>query len=181
MKKFLIIFLIFTVNYAVFSQDLTEENNRNYGMFFDGGFTGGVNLSIAIGFTFLDEMLKFQLNYFPYIQAGQISQSSGWGLGTKIIGAYNFNYYETFLSTSVGLGFELTHFFMDSYYLVPSIFGQWEFIKIDFSYHFENMNYFHKLSFFVQPQLWFIPLKNTDENSWHTPFTIGFGGRISLF
>jgi len=160
------------------NKHLSEEvkDNGNIGMYLERCYSG-VFSTAGVGFTLLNEMLKLQVIYFPYVPAGAISDISGWALGTKIIGAYNFSYYRTFLKTSIGLGVGLTHFFMNNYYFVPSVFLQWEFIKVDMLYLNQNWNIFNKFSLYAEPQLYFI----RNNETWHTPIALGLGFRVGIF
>jgi hypothetical protein len=166
------------MNFLAFSQDLSEEvkDNRSIGMYLEGCYSGGFSTT-GVGFTFLNEMLKLQVNYFPHVPAGSVSDISGWALGAKTIGAYDFSYYKTFLTASIGPGVGLTNFFMNNYYFVPSLFLQWEFIKINMSYSNQNWNLFNKFSLYTEPQFYFI----RNDEAWHIPFALGLGFRVSIF
>jgi len=69
---------------ADFKQNkLDEKNNNNFGMYFAGVYAGPAS-TVGVGFTFFDEMLKLQVNAFPYVPSGQISPVSGWAIGTNM-------------------------------------------------------------------------------------------------
>jgi hypothetical protein len=172
-------FLLSIIFFLGFTQNISadvEQDKRKIGIYIEWCYSGGFSTA-GVGFTFLNEMLKLQVNYFPHVPAGSISDISGWALGTKMIVSYNLSYYETFLTTSIGPGVGFTYFFMNKHYFVPSVFLQWEFISIDMSYLFQNWKYFSTFSLFTEPQFYFI----RNNESWHTPFALGLGFRTSIF
>ena len=183
MNKIIITFL-YAINIITFSQNIFAEdvqdntnsgNNRKIGMYIEGEFTGGLNASVGLGFTFFNEMLKLQINIFPFVPKGSISDVNGGGVGIKIIGAYNFT------NSSIGLGAGFTNFFMNKYYPTPSAFFQWEFMKIDISDHYQNRNKSRLFSLFLEPHVYFIPINDDNEQlTWSISPTVGLGFKASL-
>jgi hypothetical protein len=65
--------------------------------------------------------------------------------------------------------------------VMGQLLGQWELIKADMSYLFPKWKYFKTISIYTEPGIWFAPSDVASEQAWRYRFTIGFGGRLSLF
>jgi hypothetical protein len=159
------------------------------GMYFDGSFLGGLNYTMGVGLTFFDDNVKVQFNAS---QAPPNTRYSGWAFGGKILAnVYKKNLGEwfgpdwEFYTTSLVVGALFSYFMMEEGedpLVMGQLLGQWEIIKADMSYIFPKWKYFKSISLYVEPGVWFAPSDVTgDEKAWRTKFTIGFGGRISLF
>ena len=178
MKKILLVLLICMIPCSAFTQNNNTETNRNLGMYIGSSYGPGLNWSFAIGFSFFDEMLKFQINFYPNVPSGQNWENSGFGISAKAIGAYNFSYYESFLTTSLGLGFEVGYFVGDYNSFVYTLSPMWEFIKIDMSHLNQNWRYLNTFSMFVEYA--FIAIADPI-TSWRFATRPIFGSRLSLF
>jgi hypothetical protein len=69
--------------------------------------------------------------------------------------------------------------------VIGQLIGQWEMIKADLKYFFPKWEYFKTISLYMEPGIWFAPSdvdsSVSGDDAWRTRFTIGFGGRVSLF
>jgi hypothetical protein len=159
------------------------------GLYFDGSFLGGLNYTVGMGLTFFDDNVKVQFNAS---QATPETRYSGWAFGGKILAnVYKKNLGEwfgpdwEFYTTSLVVGAHFSYFLMEegeTPLVMGQLLGQWEMIKADMSYLFPKWKYFKSISLYAEPGVWFAPSDVTDdEKAWRTKFTIGIGGRISLF
>ena len=160
------------------------------GLYLEGSFLGGLNWATGLGLTFFDDNVKVQ----AVAAQAPSGRYSGWAFGGKILANivnqnYSrwFGYDWEFARTSLVVGAQFLYFMMEgeeSPVIMSELLGQWEIIKADMSYLFPKWKYFKSLSIYVEPGLWFAPSDvsaDIDKNAWRTKFTIGFGGRISLF
>jgi hypothetical protein len=151
-----------------------SENLRYIGMYFDTGLLGGLQYSFGIGFSFFNDIVKFQANV---AHASPGTRYSGWVFGGKLLAdifSLNINLY----NTSIALGAQFAYFQMDGSETplwMGQFLGQWEIIKLDMSRFLPKWKYFNMFSFYTEPGIWFSPW------DWRTSFTVGFGGRIGLF
>jgi len=161
------------------------------GLYFDGSFLGGLIFSTGVGLTFFDDNVKVQFNAS---QASPGTRYSGWAFGGKILAnVYKKNLGEwfgpdwEFYTTSLVVGAHFSYFYGmlaegETPVVMGELLGQWEMIKADLSYFFPKWKYFKSISLYTEPGLWFAPSDVADDpKAWRTKFTIGFGGRISLF
>ena len=160
------------------------------GLYLEGSFLGGLDWATGLGLTFFDDNVKVQ----AVAAQAPSGRYSGWAFGGKILAnIYNQNLSKwfgldwEFGRTSLVLGAQFLYFMMEdgeTPVIMSELLGQWEIIKADMSYLFPKWKYFKSLSIYVEPGLWFAPSDvgaEVDPNAWRTKFTIGFGGRISLF
>ena len=161
------------------------------GLYFDGSFLGGLMFSTGVGLTFFDDNVKVQFNA---AQAEPGTRYSGWAFGGKILAnVWKKNLGEwfgpdwEFYTTSLVVGANFLYFYGmlaegETPVVMGELLGQWEMIKADMSYLFPKWKYFKSISLYTEPGVWFAPSDVTeDSKAWRVKFTIGFGGRISLF
>jgi hypothetical protein len=158
------------------------------GLYFDASALGGLSYSMGVGLTFFDDNVKVQFNA---ANAGTDNRYSGWAFGLKILAnVYTKNLSEwfgpdwEFYTTSLTVGAHFSYFLMDkgeTPLWMGQLIGQWEMIKADMKYFFPKWKYFKTISIYTEPGIWFAPSDVASEQAWRTKFTIGFGGRISLF
>jgi len=158
------------------------------GLYLDVSALGGLQYALGLGLTFFDDNVKLQFNAS---QAGPGSRYSGWAFGGKVLAnVYTKNLSDwfgpdwEFYTTSLTLGAHFSYFLMEEGEIplvMGQFLGQWEIIKADLSYFFPKWKYFKTISLYTEPGIWFAPSDVTTEQAWRTRFTIGFGGRFSLF
>jgi len=159
------------------------------GLYFDASGLGGNNYMVGVGLTFFDDNVKVQFNA---TQAPLGERISNWGFGGKILAnVYKKNLGEwfgpdwEFYTTSFVVGANFSYFLMDegeNPQWVSQLLGQWEVIKADMGFFFPKWKYFKSFSVYVEPRVTLIP-SDVSEGDKAKPviFTIGVGGRISLF
>jgi len=158
------------------------------GLYFDASALGGLNYSVGMGLTFFDDNVKLQFNA---AQAPPGTRYSGWAFGGKVLAnVYTKNLGDwfgpdwEFYTTSFTVGAHFSYFMMDedeTPLVMGQLIGQWEIIKADLQYFFPKWKYFKTFSLYTEPGVWFAPSDVVSSQAWRTLFTIGFGGRISLF
>jgi hypothetical protein len=161
------------------------------GLYFDGSFLGGLIFSTGVGLTFFDDNVKVQFNA---AQSPPGTRYSGWAFGGKILAnVWKKNLGEwfgpdwDFYTTSFVVGAHFSYFYGmlaegETPVVMGQLLGQWEIIKADMSFFLPKWKYFKSISLYTEPGIWFAPSDvSGDEKAWRIKFTIGFGGRISLF
>jgi len=161
------------------------------GLYLDFSGLGGLNYSMGLGLTFFDDNVKVQFNVS---QAGSGSRYSGWAFGGKVLAnVWTKNLGEwlgpdwIFLSTSFTVGAHFSYFLMEEQWretpvVMGQLISQWEIFKADLQYFVPKWKYFKTISLYTEPGLWFAPSDIDGQDvAWRVRFTIGFGGRISLF
>jgi hypothetical protein len=158
------------------------------GLYFDMSGLGGLHYSFGLGLTFFDDNVKVQFNA---AQAGAGNRYSGWAFGGKVLAnVFTKNLSDwfgpdwEFYTTSLTIGAHFSYFLMEKGEIplvMGELIGQWEMIKADMSYFFPKWKYFKSISLYTEPGIWFAPSDVVSQQAWRTRFTIGFGGRISLF
>jgi hypothetical protein len=163
------------------------------GLYFDGSFLGGYVYAFGMGLTFFDDNVKLQFN------AAQAAPGrySGWAFGGKVLAnVFTKNLGDwfgpdwEFWTTSITVGAHFAYFWgMEKEGEKPlwmgQLLGQWEIIKANMGFFFPKWKYFKSFSLYTEPGIWFAP-SDVDKSmggdaAWRYKFTIGFGGRISLF
>ena len=157
------------------------------GLYLDASFLGGLNYSLGLGLTFFDDNVKVQIN----ASEAPSGRYSGWAFGGKVLAnVYNANLAKwfgpdwEFWKTSLVIGAHFSYFLMEDEETpvwMGQFLGQWEIIKADMGFFFPNWKYFKSFSIYTEPGIWFAPSDVNSQQAWRTKFTIGFGGRISLF
>jgi hypothetical protein len=160
------------------------------GLYLDGNALGGYVFGFGIGLTFFDDNVKLQ---FQAAQASPGTRYSGWAFGgkvlanvfTKKLGDWFGPDWE-FWTTSITVGAHFAYFWGmkqegEKPLWMGQLIGQWEIIKANMGFFFPKWKYFKSFSIYTEPGLWFAPSDVVSEQAWRTKFTIGFGGRISLF
>ena len=158
------------------------------GLYFDASGLGGLSYSMGLGLTFFDDNVKVQFNA---AQAGAGNRYSGWAFGGKVLAnVFTKNLGDwfgpdwEFYTTSLTVGAHFSYFLMEKGEIplvMGQLIGQWEMMKADLSYLFPKWKYFKSISVYTEPGIWFAPSDVVSQQAWRTKFTIGFGGRISLF
>ena len=162
------------------------------GLYFDASALGGLQFSLGMGLTFFDDNVKLQVNA---ARAPPGDRYSGWAFGGKVLAnVYTKNLSEwfgpdwEFYTTSLTVGAHFSYFLMDEGrvpMVIGQLIGQWEMIKADLKYFFPKWEYFKTISLYMEPGIWFAPSdvdsSVSGDDAWRTRFTIGFGGRVSLF
>ena len=158
------------------------------GLYFDASALGGLLYSLGVGLTFFDDNVKLQFNA---ADAGKDNRYSGWAFGGKVLAnVYTKNLGEwfgpdwEFYTTSLTVGAHFSYFLMEegeTPLWMGQLIGQWEMIKADMKFFFPKWKYFKTISIYTEPGIWFAPSDVASEQAWRVRFTIGFGGRISLF
>jgi hypothetical protein len=164
------------------------------GLYLDGSFLGGYVYALGLGLTFFDDNVKLQ---FQAAQASPGTRYAGWAFGGKVLAnVFTKNLGDwfgpdwEFWTTSITIGAHFAYFWgMEKEGEKPlwmgQLLGQWEIIKANMGFFFPKWKYFKSFSLYVEPGIWFAP-SDVDKSmggsaAWRTKFTIGFGGRISLF
>jgi hypothetical protein len=159
------------------------------GLYLDASVLGGLQYSLGLGLTFFDDNVKVQVNAS---RGADNSRYSNWAFGTKILAniwtanlSQWFGHDFEFWQTSVTLGAHFSYFLMEegeTPLWMGQFLGQWEIIKADMGFFFPKWKYFKSISLYLEPGIWFAPSDVYDtSDAWRTLFTIGIGGRISLF
>jgi hypothetical protein len=160
------------------------------GLYLDGSALGGLQYAVGLGLTFFDDNVKLQFNAS---QAGKGNRYSGWAFGGKVLAnVYTQNLGDwfgpdwEFWTTSITIGAHFSYFWGmekegEKALWMGQLIGQWEIIKADLKFFFPKWKYFKTISLYTEPGLWFAPSDVVSKQAWRTKFTIGFGGRISLF
>jgi hypothetical protein len=159
------------------------------GLYFDASGLGGNNYMVGVGLTFFDDNVKVQFNA---TQAPSGFRISGWGFGGKILAnVYKKNLGDwfgpdwEFYTTSLVVGANFSYYLKDegeNPEWVSQLIGQWEVIKADMGFFFPKWKYFKSFSAYIEPRVTLFPSDVTeDEKAKPLVFSIGVGGRISLF
>ena len=161
------------------------------GLYFDASALGGLMYSVGMGLTFFDDNVKIQFNA---AQAEPGTRYSGWAFGGKILAnVFTKNLGDwfgpdwEFYTTSLTVGAHFSYFYGmlaegETPVVMGEFLGQWEMIKADMGFFFPKWKYFKSISLYTEPGIWFAPSDvDGQDAAWRTKFTIGFGGRISLF
>jgi hypothetical protein len=151
---------------------------------------GGMLYSVGVGLSIFD-ILKIQGSYgqaaynsisnlaIPSLAGGH----SGMVVSGKVLANLFYFNFNSWLKTGMAAGFQYAFFFIEEAdpVRIPQVFGQWELLRADFSHFFPKWKSFKSFSLYVEPGVWFAPKAINGSNDKRTEFTIGFGGRISLF
>jgi hypothetical protein len=159
------------------------------GFYLESSVFGGVQFSTGFGLSFFSDNVKVQATA---ARGANNSRYSNWAFGGKVLAnVYTFNMsgllgldYQ-YWRTSFALGAQFLYFLMEedeTPLWMGQFLGQWEIIKADMGFFFPNWKYFKSFSLYVEPGIWFAPSDvGRNPQAWRTRFTIGIGGRISLF
>jgi len=175
------------------------------GMYFDVKALGATYFDVGVGLSFFNDNVRFQGQfgiapengiYTPMVEGGRYV---GYVMGVKLVAniasiPFDWLFKDRdwiFYKMNIGVGANFSYFGMDEWrrpVYISAVLAQIDLANVDWKYAYSTWKYFHIMSLYMQPEVWFASTDATHttkngvtEKIPKTIFRVGVGMRFNVF